>query len=122
MVGCEALLAVLNARHFFAGLLVAIRDRASAFKFEAMFMLAVAFQKLADSELGDFLNPEFVDLLESLEVPLAVSDGRNLTAELVAVACRMNELLPDDGDLKPLLYETIPEGLRSRFEDMAVPK
>jgi hypothetical protein len=122
MVGSEEVLAELNSRHFFAGLLVAIEDRASAFKFDAMFMLSVAFQKLADPELGDFMTSGFVDLLESIELPLNLSDGRDLTAELVAVAYRLNELLTDDDDLKRLLYETIPDGLRSVFEDLGAPR
>jgi hypothetical protein len=122
IVGSEEVLAELNLRHFFARLLVGMEDRASAFKFDAMCMMAVAFQKLAVSELGDFMDPKFVALLESIELGLRLPDTRDLSGELVAAAYRLNELLPDDSDLKPLLYEAVPEKLRSTFEDLAAAK
>jgi hypothetical protein len=121
IVGSGEVLPELNSRHFFAGLLVDMENRGTAFKFDAMFLLAVAFQRLGVSELADFMIPEFVQLLESIELSLRLPNGLDLSAELVTVAYRLNELLDDDADLKSLLYETVPEALRCTFEDMAAP-
>jgi hypothetical protein len=71
--------------------------------------VAIAFQRQGNSQLEDFMNPRFLGLLESIELSLSLPDGRDVSAELVAVASRLNEWLPDDDDLKPVLYETIPE-------------
>jgi hypothetical protein len=120
IVVSDELLGELNSRHFFAGLLVAMEDRATAFKFDAMFLLGVAFQRVAVSEVCDFMNPGFVELLEVIRLPITLLDHRNLSTEMVGVARRLNELLADDCDLKALLYDTVPEAMRHEFEDLAV--
>jgi hypothetical protein len=116
----EGVLAALNERRFFGKLLLEMADSASVFKFDAMFLLAVAFQTLERSAVADFLNPGFVDLLESIGLSITLVDGRDLSNEMKRVAYRLNEMLPDDSELKMILYETVPRQLLCKFEDIAV--
>jgi hypothetical protein len=122
ITGSDEFLCELNCGHFFAGLLVGMEDRGPAFKFDAMFLLAVAFQRLPVSEQGDFVNARFVELLESIEDSVRLPDGQDLSGELACVAYRLNDLLDDDSELKVLLYETVPAGLRCTLEDFTALK
>jgi hypothetical protein len=101
-------LSELNSRHFFAGLLLGIEDRTSGFKFEGMFLLAVGFQRLGVSEVGDFLTIGFVELTEAIGLSIRLVDGRDLSSEMARVASRLNEMLGEDSELKSILYETVP--------------
>jgi hypothetical protein len=113
----DEVLAGFNQCGFFARVLMEIQDGASRFKLDATFMLAVAFQRLADTELDGFLNVHFVELLETIDMSLALIDGRNLSGQMEAVACRLNRLLPDESELKALLWDIVPQRVLIRFED-----
>jgi hypothetical protein len=107
----------LNNEHFFQVLLGAVaEDCVGAFKLEASYLLAVAFLKLATTEVDDFLVREFVDVLETIELGFVFDDGRQLTAEMERVAHRLHRLLPEDSELREALCDVVPERILTALE------
>jgi hypothetical protein len=97
----------LNAEHFFRDLIGRYEDGNYFFRIETGYMLSIAFQLLATSDLCDFMVPEFVEILEIVDAGDFL-DGRDLKSEVARAILRMNSILPQDDELREVLLQVIP--------------